>query len=165
MISLTATATAILPDDAETATLVGRVWLPAADGPSVVAVRDGGIYDVTRWFPTVSALAEEADPAAALRATEGEYLGDLDAIAANTPPDRRDTARPWLLAPIDLQVIKAARPCLAISMLERVIENARASNPAAAAAIRCGGRSSWSATISRAPAAGVGRKPCSSRRC
>ena len=36
MISLTATA--ILPGDAEAAALVGRVWLPAADGPSVVTV-------------------------------------------------------------------------------------------------------------------------------
>jgi fumarylacetoacetate (FAA) hydrolase family protein len=134
MISLTATA--ILPDDAETATLVGRVWLPAADGPSVVAVRDGGIYDVTRWFPTVSALAEEADPAAALRATKGDHIGDLETIAANTPPDRRDTTRPWLLAPIDLQVIKAAGVTFAISMLERVIEERARGNPAAAAAIR-----------------------------
>ena len=49
-------------------------------------------------------------------------IGDLDAIAANTPPDRRDSARPWLLAPIDLQVIKAAGVTFAVSMLERGIE-------------------------------------------
>ena len=134
MISLTAIA--ILPEDAGAAALVGRIWLPAADGPSVAAVRDGKLYDVTRRFPTVSALAEEADPAAALRATDGEYLGDLDAIAANTPPDRRDTAKPWLLAPIDLQVIKAAGVTFAISMLERVIEERARGNPAAALAIR-----------------------------
>src|SRR5215469_12398157 len=134
MISLTATA--ILPKDAEAAALVGRVWLPAADGPSVVAVRDGKVFDVTRRFPTVSALAEEADPAVALRATTGDPVGDLDAITANTPPDRRDAARPWLLAPIDLQVIKAAGVTFAISMLERVIEERARGNPAAAAAIR-----------------------------
>ena len=134
MISLTATA--ILPEDAGAAALVGRVWLPAADGPSVVAVRDGDVYDVTRRFPTVSALGEEADPAAVLRATQGDHIGDLDAIAANTPPDRRDPTRPWLLAPIDLQVIKAAGVTFAISMLERVIEERARGNPAAAAAIR-----------------------------
>ncbi|HLH89685.1 MAG TPA: fumarylacetoacetate hydrolase family protein [Xanthobacteraceae bacterium] len=134
MISLTATA--ILPEDAGAATLIGRVWLPAVDGPSVVAVRDGKVHDVTRRFPTISALAEEADPAAALRATEGDDLGDLDAIAANTPPDRRDATQPWLLAPIDLQVIKAAGVTFAISMLERVIEERARGNSAAALAIR-----------------------------
>jgi len=134
MISLTATA--ILPQDAEAAVLVGRVWLPAADGPSVVAVRDGKVFDVTRRFPTVSALAEEADPAAALRATTGDPIGDLDAIAKNTPPDRRDPTKPWLLAPIDLQVIKAAGVTFAVSMLERVIEERARGNPAAALAIR-----------------------------
>ena len=134
MISLTATA--ILPSDAGAAALVGRVWLPAADGPSVVAVRNGDVCDLTNRFPTVSALTEEADPAAALRATKGEHIGSLDAIAANTPPDRRDATKPWLLAPIDLQVIKAAGVTFAISMLERVIEERARGNPAAAAAIR-----------------------------
>src|SRR6516225_7622647 len=134
MISLTAIA--ILPEDAQGAALVGRVWLPAADGPSVVAIRDGDVYDVAKQFCTVSRLAEEADPAAALRAANGDYIGDLEAIAANTPSDRRDTAKPWLLAPIDLQAIKAAGVTFAISMLERVIEERARGNPAAAATIR-----------------------------
>ena len=134
MISLTAIA--ILPEDAQGAALVGRVWLPAADGPSVVAIRDGDVYDVAKQFCTVSRLAEEADPAAALRAANGDYIGDLEAIAANTPSGRRDTAKPWLLAPIDLQVIKAAGVTFAISMLERVIEERARGNPAAAVAIR-----------------------------
>src|SRR6516225_5600836 len=134
MISLTAIA--ILPEDAQGAALVGRVWLPAADGPSVVAIRDGDVYDVAKQFCTVSRLAEEADPAAALRAANGDYIGDLEAIAANTPSDRRDTAKPWLLAPIDLQVIKAAGVTFAISMLERVIEERARGNPSSAEAIR-----------------------------
>ena len=134
MISLNAAS--ILPDDGTAGTLVGRVWLPSEAGPSVVAVRDGGVYDVTSRFPTVSALAEEADPAAALRHAEGTRIGDLDAIAANTPPGGRDSARPWLLAPIDLQVLKAAGVTFAVSMLERVIEERARGNPASAAAIR-----------------------------
>src|SRR5882762_6226525 len=134
MISLNAAA--ILPDDGTAGTLVGRVWLPSASGPSVVAVRDGGLYDVTSRFPTVSLLAEESDPAAALRNVEGTLVGDLDSIAANTPPDGRDSGKPWLLAPIDLQVLKAAGVTFAISMLERVIEERARGNPASAAAIR-----------------------------
>jgi fumarylacetoacetate (FAA) hydrolase family protein len=134
MISLNAAT--VLPDDGTTGTLVGRVWLPSASGPSVVAVRDSGLYDVTSHFPTVSILADETDPAGALRNVEGNLLGDLDRIAANTPPDRRDSGKPWLLAPIDLQVIKAAGVTFAISMLERVIEERARGNPASAAAIR-----------------------------
>jgi fumarylacetoacetate (FAA) hydrolase family protein len=126
----------VLPDDAAHGTLVGRVWLPQAQGPAVVAVRDDGIFDVTARFPTVSALCEEENPASALRAIRGERIGDLDNILANTPPDRRDPKRPWLLAPVDLQVLKAAGVTFAISMLERVIEERARGNPASAEAIR-----------------------------
>jgi fumarylacetoacetate (FAA) hydrolase family protein len=134
MISLNAAS--ILPDDGTAGTLVGRVWLPSAGGPSVVAVREGGVYDVTSRFPTVSALAEEADPAGALREVAGTRIGDLESIAGNTPPDTRDPAKPWLLAPVDLQVLKAAGVTFAVSMLERVIEERARGNPSAAAAIR-----------------------------
>ena len=135
---LSLSAAAILPDDQTAGALAGRVWLPAASGPSVVAIRNSGVYDITAQYPSVSALAEQANPAAALRAAEGARIGDLDAIAANTPPEKRDPDRPWLLAPIDLQVIKAAGVTFAVSMLERVIEERARGNPSAAAAIRGG---------------------------
>ena len=126
----------VLPEDGTRGTLVGRIFLPDAGGPAVVAIRDSGVFDVSTRFPTVSALAEENDPAAALRATKGERIGDLDALVANTPPDRRDPNKPWLLAPVDLQVLKAAGVTFAISMLERVIEERARGNPASAEAIR-----------------------------
>src|SRR3954454_16111095 len=128
-------AAALLPEDGETGALAGRVWLPAASGPSVVAIRPDGVYDITAQHPTMSSLAAQPDPAAALRTADGVPLGPLDAIAANTPPDRRDRNRPWLLAPIDLGVIKAAGVTFAVSMLERVIEERARGNPSAAAAI------------------------------
>jgi fumarylacetoacetate (FAA) hydrolase family protein len=133
---ITLTAKDVLPDDGTTGTLVGRVWLPQAGGPAVVAVRSDGVFDVTAQFPTVSALCEEHDPAASLRAVKGERIGDLDHLLANTPPDRRDPQKPWLLAPLDLQVLKAAGVTFAISMLERVIEERARGNPASADAIR-----------------------------
>ena len=115
MISLTPKD--VLPEDGTAGALVGRVWLPQAGGPAVVAVRADGVFDVTARFPTVSALCEEADPAAALRATRGERIGDFETILANTPPDRRDATKPHLLSPVDLQVLKAAGVTFAISML------------------------------------------------
>jgi fumarylacetoacetate (FAA) hydrolase family protein len=129
-------AATLLPEDKAAGALAGRVWLPAVSGPAVVAIRSDGVYDITAQYPTMVALAAQADPAAALRGASGTLLGTLDAIAANTPPDRRDTAKPWLLAPIDLQVIKAAGVTFAVSMLERVIEERARGNPSAAVAIR-----------------------------
>jgi fumarylacetoacetate (FAA) hydrolase family protein len=133
---ITLTAKSILPDDGTSGTLVGRAWLPRLNGPAVVAVRGDGVFDVTAGFATVSALCEEEDPAATLRGIEGERIGDLDSLAANTPPDRRDREKPWLLAPLDLQVLKAAGVTFAVSMLERVIEERARGNPASADAIR-----------------------------
>ncbi len=135
------TAREILPDDAGRGALVGRVWCPDVGGPSVVAIRaasDGDLraIDVTARFATVSDLCETPDAAAALRAAEGADLGSLDAIVANTPPDGRDPGRPWLLAPVDLQALKAAGVTFATSMLERVIEERARGDLAAAAAIR-----------------------------
>ncbi|GLH81071.1 fumarylacetoacetate hydrolase [Bradyrhizobium sp. SSBR45G] len=130
------TPESVLPDDGASGTLVGRIWRPDVDGPAVVAVRDDGVFDVTAAFPTVTALCEHDDPATALNAMKGERIGALADILANTPPDRRDPAKPWLLAPVDLQVLKAAGVTFAISMLERVIEERARGNPASAEAIR-----------------------------
>jgi fumarylacetoacetate (FAA) hydrolase family protein len=133
---ITLTAKELLPEDGARGTLVGRVWLPRLNGPATVAVRADGVFDVTARFATVSALCEEDDPAGALRGFKGERIGDLGIIAANTPPDQRDPQKPWLLAPLDLQVLKAAGVTFAISMLERVIEERARGNPASAEAIR-----------------------------
>jgi fumarylacetoacetate (FAA) hydrolase family protein len=133
---ITLTTNDVLPDDGTAGTLIGRVWRPDVDGPAVVAVRADGVFDVTSAFSTISVLCEQDDPAKALRAIKGERIGDLETILANTPPDNRDSAKPWLLAPVDLQVLKAAGVTFAISMLERVIEERARGNPASADAIR-----------------------------
>ncbi len=119
-----------------TGLLVGRVWNPSVHGPCVVR-RDGNqLIDITAAFPTMRDLCECDDPAAAAQAVAGQSLGTVDAIMANTPPETRDAKRPWLLAPVDLQALKAAGVTFATSMLERVIEERARGNPAAAAEIR-----------------------------
>ena len=125
-----------LPDDATNAVLAGRVWRPDVDGPSVVTVRDGALVDVSATFPTVRDLCETADPAAALRAAQGETIGHVAAVLENTPPEGRDRSKPWLLTPIDLQAIKAAGVTFVLSMIERVIEERARGDLSAAAAIR-----------------------------
>jgi fumarylacetoacetate (FAA) hydrolase family protein len=125
-----------LPQDGTAGALAGRVWRPDAGGPSVVAVRGDDLVDVTRAFPTMRDLCESRDPAAALMDAQGERIGSLRDVLANTPPETRDSGKPWLLAPIDLQAVKAAGVTFAISMLERVIEERARGNADAAAAIR-----------------------------
>jgi fumarylacetoacetate (FAA) hydrolase family protein len=133
---ITLTTNEVLPEDGTSGTLVGRVFLPDVGGPAVVAVRDDGVFDVSSQFATVTALCEADEPARALRAAKGERIGDLASILANTPADVRDAEKPWLLAPVDLQVLKAAGVTFAISMLERVIEERARGNPTSADAIR-----------------------------
>src|SRR5205807_7439206 len=102
----------------------------------IVAVRADGVFDITATVPTMTALAAAAAPAAMLRSARGERVGDLAALLANTPASTRDRTKPWLLAPLDLQVIKAAGVTFPVSMLERVIEEKARGNPQAGVAIR-----------------------------
>ncbi|WP_366556066.1 fumarylacetoacetate hydrolase family protein [Aquibaculum sediminis] len=125
-----------LPDDAADAVLVGRVWRPDVQGPAVVVVRGNELLDVTDSIATVSALCAEADPASVAKNLSGESLGDLQAILANTPRQGRDSSRPWLLSPIDLQAVKASGVTFVISLLERVIEEQARGNPAQAETAR-----------------------------
>ena len=127
---------ATLPDDADTACLVGRIWRPDVDGPSVVVLRDGALIDITAAAPTMSELTNAADPTALALTAAGDDLGPAAAIIANSAAGARDPARPWLLAPVDLAAIKAAGVTFVDSMLERVIEERAEGDPAAAAEIR-----------------------------
>jgi fumarylacetoacetate (FAA) hydrolase family protein len=127
---------AVLPADGAAGALAARVWRPDVAGPSVAAVREGGVFDISRAFPTMRDLCESADPAAALQNATGERIGDLAAILANSDEARRDPALPWLLAPADLQAVKAAGVTFPLSMIERVIEEKARGDAAAAAGIR-----------------------------
>jgi fumarylacetoacetate (FAA) hydrolase family protein len=114
-------AAEILPEDGFAGTLVGRVQTSA--GPSVVAVRADGVFDITSVVPTVSELCNAADSVALARAP-GTRLGSLEEMV------------PALLAPIDLQAIKAAGVTFAISLLERLIEEHAKGDPAQAERVR-----------------------------
>src|SRR5512134_3552973 len=58
--SVTLSARECLPSNREGALLVGRAWLPADQGPSVIAVRGDDLVDLTRSYPTVSHLLNAA---------------------------------------------------------------------------------------------------------
>jgi fumarylacetoacetate (FAA) hydrolase family protein len=125
-----------LPTDGCAGTLVGRAWLPA--GPSVVAIREDGVYDLTTRTPTMSGLLDADDPVALVRAAAADAprIGELADILANSAHDAQDPSKPWFLAPVDLQAIKASGVTFVASLLERVIEEQARGDAAKAEAIR-----------------------------
>ena len=109
---------------------------PERAGPSLVVLRDGDLVDLTlKATPTMRDLLEHGDPAILAREATGETIGSLDEILAASGPDAPENAD-RLLAPCDLQAVKACGVTFASSMIERVIEEQAAGNPQKAAAIR-----------------------------
>ncbi|MEP9377913.1 fumarylacetoacetate hydrolase family protein [Aquabacter sp. CN5-332] len=116
-------------------TFVGRVWLPEAGGPGIVLVENGTIYDITcPAAPTMADLLEMDDCVGFVRAAEKRKLGSVDAVAADTIAGNHGALH--FLAPCDLQAVKASGVTFAQSILERVIEEKAAGDPALAVAFR-----------------------------
>jgi len=108
-------------------TFVGRVWSNDVDGPVVVHLRDGVLHDVTsREVPTMRDLLERDDPVGWLFSQPAKALMSLQDAAATHA----------LLAPNDLQAVKACGVTFARSMIERVIEEKAAGNPDLAETMR-----------------------------
>ena len=133
---MTLTPANTLPADGLTGTLIGRAWTPGEPGgPSPITVRPDGVFDLSERFATLSQLLESDDPLHAVRSTPGRFLGSLEALLANSG-EAFDANQPYLLAPVDLQVIKAAGVTFAASMIERVIEEQAAGDASKAEAVR-----------------------------
>ncbi len=124
-----------LPADAADALLIGRAWIEG-QGPVPVRAGPDGVHDLSQLAPTCSDLLELPDAASAVRRHAGARLGDTQAILRNSAFDARDPALPWLMAPCDLQAIKAAGVTFVASMLERVIEEQARGDASKSEAVR-----------------------------
>lgn len=115
-------ATDVLPHDHADATLLARLWVAGEAGrpacPRPVVLRGLQWHDLSGVAPTLSQLLELPDPLAAVRASRGAVLASLEQSLAQVNTD----LAPRLLAPCDLQPVKAAGVTFIASMLERVIE-------------------------------------------
>jgi fumarylacetoacetate (FAA) hydrolase family protein len=125
-----------LPADADRALLIGRAWVPAVNGPVLVRVAGDDLLDLTPIAATASELFDGTATAARIRRSTLPRVGALSAALANACPDERDESSPWLLAPCDLQAIKAAGVTFVASMLERVIEEQARGDPSKAEGVR-----------------------------
>ncbi len=105
---LEASTVELLPADHAQAILIGRVLLPA--GPTPVLIRDGVVHDVSATAATVADLLERDD----LAIVTGPRICGVEAFGTADGPR--------LLAPVDLQCIKACGVTFALSAIERVIE-------------------------------------------
>ena len=117
----------MLPQDHERALLVGRVWVEEARGPVVVRVQGDAVYDLSAGAATSSELLNQPDPAGAIR-----RAGTLPRVAALADL----LADGALLAPCDLQAVKASGVTFVASLLERVIEERARGDAARADVLR-----------------------------
>jgi fumarylacetoacetate (FAA) hydrolase family protein len=131
------TSSRCLPTDAARALLIGRAWVPAVDGPVRVCVDGDDLLDLSAIAPTCSELLNRADVVHEIRAANAlPRVGALSDALANAADAARDPAKPWLLAPCDLQPVKASGVTFVASMLERVIEEQARGDPARADEVR-----------------------------
>lgn len=123
-----------MTDFPQNGTFLGRVWDADAKGPSVVTLREGHLVDITSpEAPLVRDICEMEDPLGYVRSATGPVLGSLEDFLGRSPGD---LSQSHLLAPCDLQAVKACGVTFANSMVERVIEEQAAGDPSKALAIR-----------------------------
>lgn len=116
-------------ENTETGTYLGRAWIDREGGPCVVTVRDGNLIDITsRLAPTTRDVCEIENPADFVSNAEGRVVCAIAELESHP--------RVRLLAPSDLQSIKACGVTFAESMVERVIEERAGGDPAKANELR-----------------------------
>jgi fumarylacetoacetate (FAA) hydrolase family protein len=127
-----------LPEDLAEARLLGRVWTTGPEaGPCVVIVENDTVYDVTASTPTVAHFLAEQDPVSCWDALPRKTpVCQIDELLASSWAPDRDAQQPRLLAPCDLQSIKAAGVTFVSSLLERVVEERAGGDPSAAKRLR-----------------------------
>ena len=120
----------------ESGTLLARIERPGV-GPCLAAIRDGTVVDVTgRSAPTCRDICEHPDPSGFLSSLEGERIGSVEAVFANSVESSARPEGPRFLSPCDLQTIKACGVTFAGSMVERVIEERAGGDPEVAEEVR-----------------------------
>ena len=88
---LNVTSQFALPEDG--GLLVGRIWRPDLGGPSVVAIRDGAVFDITKAVPTMSELCNSNEVVKLAR--DGEPLAPCSAGSLEQSGDAARHPRGW----------------------------------------------------------------------
>jgi fumarylacetoacetate (FAA) hydrolase family protein len=139
----------IVPGGGRTGTWIGRAWVPASlaknsvAGPRIVTLRDGLVIDASARFHTISDVLCAPERVKAVReaGANGASLGALEAVLRNGLFTCRaarlgQETRVVLMAPNDIQPIKACGVTFVRSLLERVVEEKAKGDKAKALEIR-----------------------------
>ncbi len=128
-----------LPTDPAKACLIGRLWQPGL-GATLVGIHADLVFDLSALAPTSSQLLELPQVATQVRqfiaSGQAPVLAQTSDALSNSQEPQRDPSKPWLMAPCDLQAIKAAGVTFVASMLERVIEEQARGDASQAEAVR-----------------------------
>ncbi len=122
--------------------LIGRIQLPpdrcphGVGGPTPVAIRRDGVFDLLPYGPTVSDLLDRDDLADVIRRADLRLVTQLPELLDGSWYATRRPDRPAFLAPFDLQVVRACGVTFAESLIERVIEEAARGDAARALELR-----------------------------
>ncbi|MBS7806311.1 fumarylacetoacetate hydrolase family protein [Variovorax sp. PCZ-1] len=129
--------TSPFPQDADRAVLIARVHTPSLGAVLALATPEA-LYDLSSIAPTSADLLAMNDPAAQIAAKRSQLpkLADMQAVLGNSQLAEPDHSIAHLLAPCDLQPIKAAGVTFVASMLERVIEEQARGDASKALAVR-----------------------------
>jgi fumarylacetoacetate (FAA) hydrolase family protein len=120
-----------LPPDWRDALLLGRIQ--TREGPTPVLLTGGRLRDVSRAAPTVSQLLNGWTG----EIPAGRDLGPIEALGIEPAYlDDGASGATRMLAPFDLQCIKAAGVTFAVSAIERVIEERARGDVARAESLR-----------------------------
>ena len=123
----------VLPSDRD-GLFVGRLWDPARQLPVPVLLTASGVWELSSLATTTSELFELEDLHHRLNeVAAGEPQWSVEEISLEAEGKE---GSPQLLAPLDLQVIKACGVTFVGSMVERVIEERSGGDASAAASIR-----------------------------
>lgn len=113
---------------------IGRIWDKSKNGPCLIRIKDGNVYDITsKEIPTVRDLLELEDIKKYLNNVQGIKLISVKELFELS---FKKNSEYHLLAPCDFQAIKACGVTFAKSMVERVIEERAAGDPKKAESLR-----------------------------
>ena len=113
---------------------IGRIWDNSKNGPCLITIKDGNVYDITaKEIPTVRDLLELKDIKKYLNNVQGIKLISVEELFELSLKKKSEYC---LLAPCDFQAIKACGVTFAKSMVERVIEERAAGDPKKAENLR-----------------------------
>ena len=124
-----------LPEDLHQALLVVKVWIPGK-GAVLGKMTPDTVIDLSTVALTSSELLEREDLVSCVRSATEPVLCNTREVIANSHHKYKNPNLPYLMAPNDLQAIKAAGVTFVQSMLERVIEEQARGDATKAQAVR-----------------------------